>query len=52
MRNPGSVDETGVAARRLALLAALALLALGCAQWLAASSPEPWNAVPSARAST
>jgi hypothetical protein len=52
MRHPGSVDETRAAGRRLVLIVALALLALVCAQWLAASSPEPWNAVPAGRVST
>ena len=52
MRHPGSIDDTRAAARRLFLLVALALLALGCAQWLAASFPEPWNAVPAGRVAT
>ena len=52
MRQPIPVDETRAAARRLALLAALALLALAWVQWLAGSTPEPWNAVPTGRGMT
>ena len=46
MRQPIPVDETRAAARRLVLLAALALLALAWVQWIAGSTPAPWNAVP------
>jgi len=49
MRHPIPVDEIGAAARRLVLLAALAVLALAWVQWLAGSTPEPWNAVPTPR---
>jgi hypothetical protein len=46
MRHPIPVDETRAAARRLALLAALALLGLAGVNRLAESTPSPWNAVP------
>jgi len=46
MRHPIPVDETRAAARRLALLAALALLGLVGVHRLAESTPVPWNAIP------
>ncbi|HET9157711.1 MAG TPA: hypothetical protein VFN91_13650 [Myxococcaceae bacterium] len=46
MRHPIPVDETRAAARRLALLAALALLGMVGVHRLAESTPVPWNAVP------
>ena len=52
MRHPIPVDENRAAARRLALLAALALLGLAGVNRLAESTPAPWNAVPTSPVTT